>query len=121
MGRGIKEVVILEQLFLKMRRYTYFLEHIKNLSGNVVQDQAEHIMLNKEGVGVGLEDKGLSEGLRRVFVRLQLAQDVDHDPAVKGRLAIDGRDDVGNLLKGQRRNLLHDLGRSLHLLSFEGH
>ena len=40
---------------------------------------------------------------------LQLPEDVDKDPAVKHWLAVDGRDEVGNLLKAQVGDLLHDL------------
>ena len=40
---------------------------------------------------------------------LQLAKNVDEDPAVEHRLAVDGRDEVGNLLEAQPVDLLHDL------------
>jgi len=89
--------------------------------GNVVQNQSEHVVLNKESVGGRLQNELLCKRLRWILIRLELTQNVDEDAPVKGRLAVNGRDDVGNLLKGQRGNLLHDLGRTLHLLAFKGH
>lgn len=89
--------------------------------GNVVQDQSEHVVLNEESVPAWLQDENLGERLRRVVIRLELTQNVDKDTAIEGRLAVNGRDNVGDLLKRQGGNLLHDLGRTLHLLAFKGH
>jgi hypothetical protein len=86
-----------------------------------VDDEPEHVVLDEEAVGARLEDKRLGERLWRVVVCLKLSEDVDEYSSVECGLAVDGRDEVGNLLKGQRRDLLHDLGRSLHLLTLERH
>ena len=52
---------------------------------------------------------------------LELSEDVDEDSAVEGGLAVDRGDEVGDLLEGQRVDLLHDLHRALHLLPLEAH
>lgn len=43
----------------------------------------------------------------------ELSEDVDDDPAVEHWLAVDRCDEVRNLLKGQRRDLLHYLHSAL--------
>lgn len=48
------------------------------------------------------------------LTHLKLTQDVDQDAAVKGRLAVDGGDEMGDFLERQRGNLLHDFGGSLN-------
>jgi len=71
------------------------------LSGNIVENQPEHIMLDEERVVGRLENKVLHEGLRNVLVRLKLAKNVDEDSAVKHWLAVHRRDQVGNFLEGE--------------------
>jgi len=85
-----------------------------------MEDKPEHIMLDEEGVIGRLENKVLHEGLWDVLVRLKLTKNIDEDPAVKHWLAVNRRDQVGNFLKSERAQLLHDLGTPLHLLAFEG-
>ena len=50
---------------------------------------------------------------------LKLAENVDKNSSVEHRLAVNGRDEVGDLLEGERLQLLHDLGDALHLLALE--
>jgi len=71
------------------------------LSGNIVENQPEHVMLDEERVVGRLENKVLHEGLRNVLVRLKLAKNVDEDSAVKHWLAVHRRDQVGNFLEGE--------------------
>merc|ERR1712168_1036957 len=78
-------------------------------------------MGNEPGITTTLEPKSLTEALRYIFVGLELTQDVDEDAAVEGWLTVHGRNDVGNLLEGQRSDLFHDLGRTLHVLPLKGH
>jgi len=86
---------------------------------NVVQNQPENVVLNEERVCPRFEHKVLHKGLWRVIVRLKLAENVDKNSSVEHRLAVDGRDKVGDLLEGERLQLLHDLGDALHLLALE--
>jgi len=78
-------------------------------------------VLDEKGVGVGFQHEHLGKRLRRVVVSLELTQDVDEYSAVESGLAVDGGDDVGDLLEGQRTDLLHDLASTLHLLTLERH
>ena len=48
-------------------------------------------------------------------LHLELPQHVDQDAAVEHGLTVDGRDEVGDLLEGQRLKLLHDLGGALRV------
>ena len=50
---------------------------------------------------------------------LQLSEDIDKNPSVKHRLTVHGGDEVLDLLEGEASELLHDLGRPLHLLTLE--
>ena len=54
-----------------------------------------------------------------VIIYLQLSQDIDEDSSVKHWLAVDGGDDVLDLLEGEASQLLHDLDRPLHLLALK--
>ena len=49
-----------------------------------------------------------------------MTQHVDQDAPVKHGLAVRGGDEVLYLLEGEASELLHDLGRPLHLLTLEG-
>jgi len=90
------------------------------LSGNIMENQPEHVMLDEERVVARLENEVLHEGLWNVLVRLKLAKNVDEDPSVKHWLTVHRRDQVGNFLEGKGAQLLHDLGTPLHLLALEG-
>ena len=52
-------------------------------------------------------------------VYLELSQDIDEDPSVKHWLAVNGGNDVLDLLEGETSELLHDLGGPLHLLALK--
>ena len=101
-------------------------------------------MSNKPGLTQGLQYKGLREPVSRIIVSLtnrtvysfysptmmialardsiylQLSQDIDEDSSVKHWLAVDGGDDVLDLLEGETSQFLHDLGGPLHLLALKG-
>ena len=76
--------------------------------------------------------------MRRIFIRLrehlrqirqstscynshlELTKNIDEDASVKHGLAVNSSDQVLYLLECETSELLHDLGRSLHLLALEG-
>ena len=53
-------------------------------------------------------------------VYLELSQDIDEDSSVKHWLAVNGGNDVLDLLECETSQLLHDLGGPLHLLTLKG-
>ena len=55
----------------------------------------------------------LEIGVPPPCVHLELPQHIDQDAAVEHGLAVDSSDEVGDLLEGQRLQLLHDLGGAL--------
>ena len=57
----------------------------------------------------------------KIFNYFELSQHVDENASVKGGLAVDRGDEVGYALEGERVDLLHNLGRPLHLLALERH
>ena len=75
--------------------------------------EPEVVVRDQEAAPARLQDEVLVERLRGIVVRLELPEDVDEDAAVLHGLAVHRRDEVGDLLEGQRRDLLHDLGRAL--------
>ena len=77
--------------------------------------EPEVVVRDEEAAAARLQDEVLVEGLRGVIVGLELPEDVDEDAAVLHGLAVDRRDEVGDLLERQRRELLHYLGRALHI------
>ena len=51
---------------------------------------------------------------------LELTKNIDEDASIKHWLTVNSSDQVLYLLECETSELLHDLGRSLHLLTFEG-
>merc|ERR1719187_1122737 len=84
--------------------------------GNIVEDQAEDVMLDEEGVSAGFEDEILHEGLGWVLISSELPHHVDQDAAVEHRVTVNRGDNVGDALKGEAVYFLHDLGSPLNLL-----
>ena len=113
----------------------------------MMESQSEHIVSNKPGLTQGLQHKGLREPVGRIVISLsnrtvnslislckfpttdwtglqssvylQLSQDIDQDSSVKHWLAVNGGNDVLDLLECETSQLLHDLGGPLHLLTLK--
>jgi len=85
----------------------------------MVQRQSEDVVLNEPGVVGRTQKEALGKTVWLIFVSLKLAKNVDKNSSVEHRLAVNGRDEVGDLLEGERLQLLHDLGDALHLLALE--
>jgi len=76
---------------------------------------------NEPGVATRFEPKGLSEPVRGVIISLELSEDAYEDASVKCWLGVACGDAALDLLERETGNLLHDLHRTLHLLTLKSH
>jgi len=76
---------------------------------------------NEPGVATRFEPKGLSEPVRGVIISLELSEDAYEDASVKCGLRVACGDAALDLLEREAGHLLHDLRRTLHLLTLKSH
>lgn len=87
-----------------------------------MQYESEHVVLDVEPArGVRLQHERLAKGLRRVVVSLELSEDAYEDASVKCGLRVACGDAALDLLEREAGHLLHDLRRTLHLLTLKSH
>jgi len=86
-----------------------------------VYDQSEAVMLDEEGVIKRLQNERLRIAVDRVFVHLELSQDINKDSAIEGGLAVNGSDNPLDLCESQPLDFLHDGYGPLHLDSLKRH